>query len=51
MYPCKLRIMPQHIFNTRDPIVIGVNIEAGTIKIGTPLVVPSQNVSLVELCL
>jgi len=43
VYPCKLRIMPEHIFNTRDPIVLGVNIEAGNLRLGTPLVVPSQN--------
>jgi len=42
VYPCKLRILPQHIFNTRDPIVVGVNVEAGTARIGTPVVVPSQ---------
>lgn len=43
VYPCKLRILPQHIFNTRDPIVVGVNVEAGTVRLGTPIVVPSQN--------
>ncbi|CAG0913882.1 unnamed protein product [Notodromas monacha] len=30
------------IFNTRDPIVIGVSVEAGILKVGTPLCVPSK---------
>ena len=45
VFPCKLRIMPNCIFNTRDPIVVGVVIEAGIIKPGTPLTVPSKSVS------
>lgn len=46
VFPCKLRILPQFIFNTRDPIVVGVVIEAGFIKVGTPLCVPSKEVSI-----
>eukprot|EP00111_Clytia_hemisphaerica_P004565 TCONS_00013108-protein len=42
VYPCKLKIMPEHIFNTRDPIVLGVNVEAGTLRIGTPIIVPAK---------
>ncbi|EDV19967.1 uncharacterized protein TRIADDRAFT_61546 [Trichoplax adhaerens] len=37
IFPAKLRIAPQYIFNTRDPIVVGVRIEDGTIRSGTPL--------------
>ena len=44
VFPCKLRIMPNCIFNTRDPIVVGVVVEAGIIKSGTPLTVPSKSV-------
>jgi len=39
VYPCKLRIMPEHIFNTRDPIVVGVHVESGTCRLGTPITV------------
>ena len=46
MYPCKLKILPDHIFNTRDPIVFGVNIESGTLRIGTPIIVPDKGVGL-----
>ncbi|XP_062302524.1 eukaryotic translation initiation factor 5B isoform X1 [Osmerus eperlanus] len=42
VFPCKLRILPQFIFNSRDPIVIGVTVEAGVLRQGTPLCVPSK---------
>ncbi|KAF5909227.1 eukaryotic translation initiation factor 5B, partial [Clarias magur] len=42
VFPCKLRILPQFIFNSRDPIVMGVNVDAGVLKTGTPLCVPSK---------
>lgn len=43
VFPCKLRILPNCVFNTRDPIVVGVVVEAGIVKAGTPLTVPSKN--------
>uniref|UniRef100_A0A914CAC0 Eukaryotic translation initiation factor 5B n=1 Tax=Acrobeloides nanus TaxID=290746 RepID=A0A914CAC0_9BILA len=43
IFPCKLRVLPQHIFNARNPIVIGVSIEAGQLKKGTPICVPSKD--------
>ncbi|KAI2668245.1 Eukaryotic translation initiation factor 5B [Labeo rohita] len=42
VFPCKLRILPQFIFNSRDPIVMGVTVEAGVLKTGTPVCVPSK---------
>ncbi|OWF43780.1 eukaryotic translation initiation factor 5B-like [Mizuhopecten yessoensis] len=42
VFPCKVRILPQFIFNSRDPIVCGVIIEDGFLKEGTPLCVPSK---------
>ncbi|XP_017783938.1 PREDICTED: eukaryotic translation initiation factor 5B [Nicrophorus vespilloides] len=42
VFPCKLKILPQFIFNSRDPIVMGVMIEAGIVKEGTPICVPSK---------
>ncbi|KAK6486741.1 eukaryotic translation initiation factor 5B-like [Huso huso] len=42
VFPCKIRILPQFIFNSRDPIVMGVNIEAGVLRQGTLLCVPSK---------
>lgn len=42
VFPVKIRVLPQFIFNSRDPIVMGVSIEAGILKQGTPLCVPSK---------
>ncbi|XP_058465777.1 eukaryotic translation initiation factor 5B isoform X2 [Malaya genurostris] len=45
VFPCKLKILPQFVFNSRDPIVIGVIIEAGVVKEGTPICVPNKEIS------
>lgn len=37
MFPCVLKQVAT--FRKSDPIVIGVDVEAGVIKIGTPIVV------------
>ncbi|KAJ6641842.1 Eukaryotic translation initiation factor 5B [Pseudolycoriella hygida] len=42
VFPCKLKILPKFIFNSRDPIVMGVMVEAGIVKEGTPICVPSK---------
>ena len=44
VFPCKLRMLPNSIFKSRDPIVAGVAVEAGIIRPGTPLCVPSREV-------
>ena len=46
VFPCKVRILPQYIFNSRDPIVVGVIVDTGFIKVGTPLCVPSKEVTI-----
>ena len=46
IFPCKLRIIPNCVFNARNPIVMGVVIEAGILKPGTPICVPSKEVLL-----
>lgn len=43
VYPVILKIMPQHIFNKKDPMVFGVEVTEGMLKIGTPLVIPSND--------
>lgn len=40
VFPCKLKILKQFIFNNKNPIVLGVKIRDGTLKIGTPLIIP-----------
>ena len=42
MFPCNLRILPNCIFTSRDPIIIGVTVEAGIVKSGTQICVPSK---------
>ncbi|KAF4040023.1 Elongation factor Tu domain 4 [Phytophthora infestans] len=41
VFPCVLKILPNCVFNKKDPIILGVDVEEGILKIGTPLVVPS----------
>uniref|UniRef100_A0A914QHM2 Eukaryotic translation initiation factor 5B n=1 Tax=Panagrolaimus davidi TaxID=227884 RepID=A0A914QHM2_9BILA len=43
VFPCKLQIMPQNIFNARNPIVCGVVVVAGQLKKGTQICVPSKD--------
>lgn len=43
VFPCILRIIPQYIFNARDPIICGVYVEDGILKPGTPLCIPEKD--------
>lgn len=43
-FPCKVKILPNCVFNARNPIIVGVTVVAGIVKPGTPLVVPSKDV-------
>ena len=42
-FPCVLKILPNCIFNKKDPIVLGVEVLAGIAKIGSPLCIPTQD--------
>jgi translation initiation factor 5B len=46
IFPCILKIVPNAIFNRKDPIIIGVDVVEGLLKIGTPLVVPEKKLLL-----
>jgi translation initiation factor 5B len=46
VYPCVLKIFPQHIFNKKDPIVFGVEVLDGILKLGTTLCIPSLNLDV-----
>ena len=41
VFPCVIKILPQHIFNKKDPIVLGVEIIEGVLRVGTPLTIPA----------
>lgn len=52
VFPCILRIMPQHVFNARNPIVVGVNVESGKLRKGSPIVAKTpDDVSFCTPCL
>lgn len=46
VFPVIAKILPQHIYNKKDPIVVGVDILEGILRVGTPLVVRNGNVWL-----
>eukprot|EP00300_Choanocystis_sp_HF-7_P004114 c13143_g1_i1.p1 GENE.c13143_g1_i1~~c13143_g1_i1.p1 ORF type:complete len:883 (+),score=286.54 c13143_g1_i1:418-3066(+) len=39
VFPCVLKIVPQCVFNKKDPIIIGVDVREGILKLGTPICV------------
>lgn len=41
VFPSIIKILPQHVFNQKDPIVVGVEIVEGILKVGTPLCIPA----------
>lgn len=43
VFPCRLSIVPDCVFNARDPIVVGVRVEEGLLRSGTPLSVPARD--------
>ncbi|ELP95003.1 eukaryotic translation initiation factor 5B, putative [Entamoeba invadens IP1] len=43
VWPCVAEILPQFVFNDRNPIICGVKILRGTLKMGCPISLPSRN--------
>lgn len=43
VFPCLLKIMPNCIFNKKDPIVLGVDVAEGIAKVGTPICIPQRD--------
>jgi translation initiation factor 5B len=42
VFPVELQILPDHIFNTKNPIIMGCRVLAGTLRPGTPIAVPGR---------
>lgn len=42
IFPAKMSIMPDCIFAKRDPIVVGVKIDDGQLRVGAPICVPNK---------
>ncbi|KAF4669181.1 hypothetical protein FOL47_002662 [Perkinsus chesapeaki] len=42
VFPVVLNIIPQYVFNKKDPIVVGVDVTEGTLRLNTPLCVPDK---------
>jgi translation initiation factor IF-2 len=42
VFPCILEMVKGAIFHVKDPLVIGVTVKAGILKIGTPLCIPDK---------
>jgi translation initiation factor 5B len=42
VFPCILKIVPNCVFNKRDPIILGVDVVEGILRIGTPICVVQQ---------
>lgn len=45
VFPCMLEVIKEAVFNRKAPIILGVNVIAGQLKVGTTLVVPEKDVS------
>ncbi|KAJ0786303.1 putative protein-synthesizing GTPase [Helianthus annuus] len=43
VFPCVLQIMPNCVFNKKDPIILGVDVIEGILKIGTPICIPQRD--------
>ena len=41
VFPWIFKILPHHIFNQKDPIIVRKEVLEGILKLGTPLSVPS----------
>ncbi|SCO68323.1 translation initiation factor IF-2, putative [Plasmodium vivax] len=46
IFPCELSIVNDCVFNKKDPIVIGVKVDCGILKIGTPLYIPEKSLKI-----
>ncbi|KAI8081353.1 P-loop containing nucleoside triphosphate hydrolase protein [Halteromyces radiatus] len=48
VFPCVLKMVPGAIFNKKDPLIIGVDVIEGALRIGTPVCVARTNAETKE---
>jgi translation initiation factor 5B len=41
VFPCILKVLQEHVFNKKDPIILGVDVSEGVLRVGCPLAVRS----------
>lgn len=46
VFPCRMRIVPNCVFNAKDPIVLGCEILEGQLRMGTPITIPGKDCDL-----
>lgn len=46
-FPCILKIIESNVFNKKNPFIMGVEIQEGSLHLGTPLIVISNNVKTI----
>lgn len=46
VFPCVVKILPNCIFNRKNPLVIGVQVMEGKLQVGTPLFIVEKNLYL-----
>ena len=44
VFPCILKMLSNCVFNRCDPLIVGVDVVEGILKMGTPLCIPSKEV-------
>ncbi|CBN80114.1 EIF5B, eukaryotic translation initiation factor 5B [Ectocarpus siliculosus] len=42
VFPCIVKIMKEHVFNMKDPIIVGMEVIEGNLRVGTPLCIPAM---------
>lgn len=43
VFPCVLKILTNCVFNKKYPIIVGVKVVQGIVKVGTPLCIPQRD--------
>jgi len=50
VFPCILTIFPEYVFNKKEPIILGIEVVEGVLKMNTPLcVIAREDMSIIEL--